>query len=204
MTNKDMAGVILCGGESRRMGSPKALLELDGEPLVLRAARRLASVADPVLIAPGTPGRFGDLGHAEVEDVRAGTGPIGGLVAALDASPHELMAALAVDMPFASPAVFRLLADQHAYEDAVVPMTATGLQPLHAVYSRTSLPALRRALDQGRLALRAALEGLQIRAIEEADWRSVDPTGSFALNVNGPDDLSLIPRVRPMGRSPSI
>jgi molybdopterin-guanine dinucleotide biosynthesis protein A len=204
VTNKALAGLILCGGESRRMGSPKALMEVAGEPLIVRVARRLSAVADPVLLAPASPGRFGDLGFAEVEDARAGAGPLGGLVAGLVASPHLLLAAVAVDMPFASAEVFRLLADRHTNEDAVAPRTATGLEPLHAVYSRTALPAFREALDAGRFGLREALAGIRVKEVTESEWRAADPTGRFALNVNRPEDLSLLDQAPPSRPGPSI
>src|SRR3989442_344109 len=82
-----IAGVVLCGGASSRMGTPKGLLELEGQPLVVRVAERIAVVAHPVYLASGTPGRLGDLGLHEVEDVRGGAGPLGGLIAGLEASP---------------------------------------------------------------------------------------------------------------------
>lgn len=172
------------------MGADKALLEVEGAPLVVRVAERLSRVAHPVILAPGVPGRLGSLGYPEVADAVPGSGPLAGLVAGLEASPHPLAAVVAVDMPLASPDVFRLLATLHGDEDAVVPVTAEGPQPLHAVYARSALPALRGALEGGRLALRAALQGLRVREVGEDEWRRADPTGTFALNLNSPADLA--------------
>jgi molybdenum cofactor guanylyltransferase len=188
-----LAGVVLCGGRSRRMGVDKALIDAGGEPLVARTARTLAEVAEPVFLAPGTPGRLEtDLGYEEVEDERPNAGPLGGLVAAMAASPHPLVAALAVDMPFASPAVFRLLRQMHAGEDVVLPVTASGPEPLHAVYSTSCLGELRAALAQGRLGLRSVLKGLSIREVLEVEWRLADPGSTFALNLNRVEDLELL------------
>lgn len=172
------------------MGVDKALLAVEGVPLVLRVAGRLSRVAHPVILAPGAPGRLGDLGYQEVADAVPGEGPLAGLVAGLEASPHLLTAVVAVDMPLASPEVFRLLAALRGEEDAVVPVTADGPQPLHAVYARSALPALRAALAGGRLALRAALEGLRVREVGEDEWRRADPAGTFALNLNTAADLA--------------
>jgi len=185
-----LAGVVLCGGASVRMGTEKALLEMDGELLVSRVAGRLASVADPVLLAPGRPGRLClDLEYPELADERPGAGPLAGVAAALAASPHPLVAVVAVDMPFASPAVFELLAELHSGEDAVVPVTASGREPLHAVYSTRCLPAAREALAAGRLGMRALLDRLEVRDVGSPEWRAADPTGRFALNVNTAADL---------------
>lgn len=184
-----LAAVVLCGGRSRRIGRDKALIPMDGRPLVAHVADRVAAVADPVLLAPGRAGRLGDLGYPQIEDAAPGAGPLGGIVAGLRASPHPLMAVVAGDMPFASPAVLRLLAGLRRREDAVVPVTARGPEPLHAVYARDALPALEDALGAGRLALRDALGRLEVRTVAEDVWRPADPEGRFATNVNRPEDV---------------
>ncbi|HEX9411112.1 MAG TPA: molybdenum cofactor guanylyltransferase [Actinomycetota bacterium] len=191
-TSPSMSGLVLCGGESARMGSEKALIEVGGEPLFLRVARRLARVADPVLLATGRPGRLGALGYSEVADERPRAGPLAGLAGGLAASPHELMAAVAVDMPLLSGDLLVLLATLHEDEDAVVPISAHGPEPLHALYARRALPALRAALDEGTLSMRVVLKGLRVREVPEAEWLAADPTGRFALNVNRAEDLAAL------------
>lgn len=191
MTQPALAGLVLCGGAGRRMGRDKALIEFEGEPLVLRAARRLGEVADPVLLAPGRTGRLGDVGYREVADAAPDAGPLAGIVAGLAASPYELVAVVAADMPFASPALFALLAALREDEDVVVPVVVGNLEPLHAVYARSSLPALRDALTSRRLELRLALQALRRRDVAESEWRPADPTGRFAHNMNRPEDLSV-------------
>jgi len=185
-----LSGLVLCGGESRRMGREKALLVVGDELLVLRVARRVGMAASPVMLATGTRGRLGDLGYPEVEDERPGAGPLSGLVAGLAASPTALLAAVAVDMPYASPAVLLLLSGLRRSEDAVVPTGPLGIEPLHAVYSRQALPALRDALSSGRLGLREALVGLRLREVAEEEWREADPTGRFLMNLNRVEDFS--------------
>jgi molybdenum cofactor guanylyltransferase len=171
------------------MGTEKALLMVDGEPLVLRVARRMDAAASPVLLAPGVRGRLGDLGYDEVDDATEGSGPLGGLVAGLAASLHPLMAVAAVDMPFVSARVFTLLAGLAGDADATIPVTGRGLQPLHAVYSVGALPVLRAALMSGRLALREVVsEALRVRLVEDREWRRVEPTGRFAFNLNRPEE----------------
>jgi len=183
------------------MGSEKALIEIGGRPLVLHLADTVARVADPVLLATGSVGRLGPLGYPEVADEVAGAGPLGGIVAGLEASPHEEMAVVAVDMPLASGEVLALLAALHQDEDAVVPLSGHGVEPLHAVYSRRALPALRSALNGGTHSMRMVLKGLRVREVPEAGWRAADPTGRFALNVNSADDLVTLGPWRGRSRS---
>lgn len=184
-----LTGLVLCGGEGRRMGADKALLKFDGRPLVRVVAERLARAADPVLLAPGTPGRLGAPGYAEVADPLPGAGPLAGLAAGLAASPHPLVATCAVDMPLVSPEVFALLVRLRRDEDAVVPVTDTGPHPFHAVYWVGALPEVRAALDAGRLRAMDLLSRLRVREVPEREWRSADPTGLFATNLNLPEDL---------------
>jgi molybdopterin-guanine dinucleotide biosynthesis protein A len=175
------------------MGADKALLQFEGEPLVLRVARRLAVAAYPVLLAPGTAGRLGPLGFDEVEDLVQESGPLGGLVAGLAASPHPLLAVVAVDMPFVSPEVLLLLANELGDGDAAIPVTDRGLEPLHAVYSVRALAGLRSALESGQLGLQQAVsDRLRIRRVDEPDWRAADPSGTFAVNLNRPEDAARI------------
>jgi coenzyme F420-0:L-glutamate ligase/coenzyme F420-1:gamma-L-glutamate ligase len=187
---RPLAGVILCGGSGTRMGRDKAVIEIDGEPLVLRVAGAIGRVANPVLLAPGRPGRLGALGYGEVADDPDGIGPIGGLIAGLAASPHQLMAVVAVDMPFASPDVMALLAGRWDGEDALVPLTDAGAEPLHAVYARSALPSLRDAAASGRRAVRDAVESLNVRYVPSEEWREADPSGRFARNLNRAEDLA--------------
>jgi molybdenum cofactor guanylyltransferase len=185
-----LAGLVLCGGSSSRMGSDKTMIQVGGRPLVVAVAETVSEAAWPVFLAPGRRGRLGDLGYPEVDDEIPGAGPLGAVVAGLLASPHPLMAVAGGDMPFASSALFSLMAKIHSGEDAVVPISDSGPEPLHAVYARDALPRIRSALAEGLLSMRGMLDQLTVRPVEATEWRKVDPSGRFALNLNSPEDLS--------------
>jgi len=187
-----LSGLLLAGGGSLRMGRDKTAPDFlfDGEPLAARVARRLAEVCDDVLVASGDGARMAWLRLPQVADDVPGSGPLAGLVAGIARATHDLVAAVAADMPFASPGVLRLLASMTGGVDAVIPMTGRGLEPLHAVYARSAGPGLARALDEGRLAIRDAVEGVSVRLVEPSEWRDADPSGRFAWNVNAPGDLA--------------
>jgi len=184
-----LTGLILAGGHSRRMGRDKATLEFEGEPLLARVARLLASACDEIMVASGDGKRLAAFGLTQVRDAVPDAGPLGGLVAGLEHASHPLVAAVAVDMPFASAPLLRALADERDTEDAVVPVSDRRPQPLHAVYARESAEPLRRCLADGTFALKDALTALRVRFVEEAHWRESDPSGRFARNLNVPEDL---------------
>ncbi len=188
-----LTGLVLCGGESRRMGTDKAVLEVGNVRLLDVVARRLATVADPVLVAPGRPGRLGPLPWPEVADARPGCGPLGGIVAGLEASPHELSAVVAVDLPLVDGGLLAWLARRSTGEEAIVPVDEDGRrQPLCAVYTRAAAPLLRGALDDGDLAVGRALSRLRVRFVAADEWTAAGFAPGWSRNVNTPDDLAAL------------
>lgn len=197
------AGLVLAGGQSRRMGTDKALLELDGVPLLVRSVRFLRGFCvPPVLLAGGDAARtarltavegLGDVvGVPDAEPV--GRGPLGGLVAGLRRAPADLVAVLAVDLPRPSRPIFGLLAGLWRGEPAVVPEVAGRLEPLHALWARAALPALEARLAAGRLALTEAALDLGARVVPPSTWRAADGDAGWTSNLNRPEDLLAPPR----------
>lgn len=179
-----MSGLVLAGGASRRMGRDKAMLELDGEPMVLRSARVLAGFCDEVLVASGDGRRLDSLGLRQVTDVLPGAGPLAGIAAGLQAAANPLVAVVAVDMPDTDPGVFGRLAGMWAGEPAVVPVVGGRPEPLHAIWARSAAPVLVAFLHGGGRAVTEALSLLGARLVD------LDGTMPFATNVNTPEDLA--------------
>jgi len=171
------------------MGADKAALVVEGEPLARRVADVLERCCASVLVASGDGRRLGWLGLPQVTDVEADAGPLGGLIAGLEAAPTPQVAVVAVDMPDASEAVFGLLAGRMHGHDAAVPRTDNGLEPLHAVYATTAAAALRTAFEDGERSVTRALDRLDVVVVEPSEWRAADPSGRFARNLNRPSDL---------------
>lgn len=168
-----MSGVVLAGGASRRMGTEKAFVTVDGETFLQRTIGRLRRAgAAPVVVATGTAGRLGPLPEADGEvaddERHRGEGPLAGLLAALRTSPAEHVAVLAVDLVDASPDLLRWLRDQWRPGDvALLPVDATGRpQPLHAVVGRVVAPAIADALAAGERRVLRVLEASGARALE--------------------------------------
>ena len=192
-----LAGVVLCGGRSVRMGIDKATIDLGGTTLLARAVARLTEVCDPVLIAPGSL-RLEVDPRLLVPDALPDAGPLGGIVAALHRSPHPLLAVVAVDMPWLDPALLGLLAARIGDHDVALCQTHRGPEPLHAVYSRSALPAAEAALHSPDRSVRGVISRLRAVLIPEDEWRSAGFSERFASNVNTPADLAGVsPETRP-------
>jgi len=174
MARRQLTGVLLVGGASRRFGSPKALARFNGKTFAEQAwgvlgeacAERLAfgKAADELQL----PFRVHDDGH----DLRA---PLAGIVAGLRAARNDVCVFLPVDVPFAGPELVRALGQ--ACEEAAVPQTG----PLPGAYARSALAMLERRLAAGELSLRGAVAELATVTVE------LDP--AELVNVNAPEEL---------------
>lgn len=184
-----IAGFILAGGESSRMGRDKALLELGGAPLIARAARLVESVAGSPTIV-GSPERLGALGWKTIPDDSPGSGPLGGIATALRATEAEWNLVVACDLPYLTREWLEFLVGRALASDAdvVLPMNERGAEPLCAVYSKRCDPVIRASLDCGTRKVTDGLTGLRIRTIEPAEWKAFDSDGLLFKNMNSPAD----------------
>jgi molybdopterin-guanine dinucleotide biosynthesis protein A len=177
-----VAAFVLAGGRSRRMGRDKALLEIAGEPIVLRTARLAQECAGTAAII-GPPERYAHLGYEVVPDRVAGAGPLGGIDTALSLGRAEWNLVLACDLAALDiEAVGGLLRRALlSAADCVVGRTDRP-EPMFAVYSLRCRDPIRAALDAGVRKVAQALEPLDI------EWHDVAVPHRL-INLNSPRDL---------------
>ena len=174
MANRPLTGVLLVGGASTRFGSPKALAVVDGETLADRAWRLLGDACDE-RIAVGKDEY--ELPFEILDDGSEVRAPIVGVLAGLRAASHDVAVVIPVDMP-------RLTVDSlHRLAAACLDVSCPPTGPLPGAYRKTALPALERALAEQRLALREAIDGLEVATVD------LDP--DVLVNVNTPGDVQL-------------
>jgi molybdenum cofactor guanylyltransferase len=198
---EDLAGIVLAGGRSSRMGSPKAALEWHGSTLLRRVTGIVGrAVGGPVVVvrAPGQelPPVAADVEVAE--DAREGRGPLEGLAAGLAALEGRARAAYvsSTDAPLVHPAFVRAVAaalDESA--DVALPVVHGHPQPLAAAYRVTLRPLVDELLAADRLRPAFLFERCRVRRLDErallADRRlaAADPELLSVLNVNEPADI---------------
>jgi molybdenum cofactor guanylyltransferase len=182
-------GFVLAGGESSRMGRDKALLELDGVPLVLRAAKLLEDVTGKPRIVGGRE-EFRAMGLQAIADEFPGAGPLGGIATALSASSSPWSLVIACDLPYLTKGwldflIARALASK---DEAVLPMNERGAEPLCAMYSKRAEGPIRQALARGTRKITDALENVKLETIEPSEWKAFDFDGFLFKNLNQPAD----------------
>lgn len=187
-------GVILCGGESRRMGRPKADLPFGDEPLVVRVVRRLADSVAPVVVVAAAHQRLPELpeGTLVARDREPGQGPLPALLLGLESLPAAVDAALvtACDVPFLEPAVIERLIAVLGDADAAAAHVEGRCHPLPAVYRTRLVPLAARLIESGERRLGRLLEQASTVALDEAQLRSLDPQLTSFQNLNHPQDYA--------------
>lgn len=193
-----IAGLVLAGGRSSRMGADKALVSLDGRRLVDRVLDRLApQVSHLAISANGDPGRFALPGVPVLQDtIPGGLGPLAGVLAGLEwaigVPGVTSLVTVATDTPFPPPdLVERLAAARGGPSSLVVAGSGGRIHPVDALWPLSAAPALRRFLESGDTYK-------AMRFIEEIGYKAVSfgpvelPGGAVDafFNINTPDDLA--------------
>jgi molybdopterin-guanine dinucleotide biosynthesis protein A len=188
---------ILCGGASSRMGKPKGLLELGGQPLTVRIARIVEELVSTVTVI-GPPEQYAVLGLEVIEDGQFSAkrendkppGPLAGIATALRAGSREWNLILACDLPYLSGEWVNWLLSRTTNSDAQIfmPRTTCGLEPLAAAYRRECAEPIAEALRRGIRKVTDAIQQFRTEIVSEPEWRHVDPDGRVLRNMNVRED----------------
>lgn len=185
------AAAVLAGGKSRRMGSPKALLPLEGGPLFAFVAGRLSELFAEVFVAGGGDELAGVAGLRVIQDRVPGMGPLMGIASALEAARFDLLFVAACDMPEVDAGLVGRLHGAAAEPgpegepwDCVVPRVGEErFEPLFAFYRKSALPAIEDALGRGERSVRAVFPRLRARFVDA-------PLPEGIPNLNTPEDYA--------------
>lgn len=175
------------------MGEDKALKLFLGRPLIQRVIDRLVPIADEIIVTTNRPDDYAFLDLRLVSDIVPGRGALGGLYTALFSAACDVVAVAACDMPFASSrlveAAVRLLVEEDA--DVVIPESAEGLEPLHAVYRRaTCIPAIKAAIAADKWKVISWFPQVKVRALKMDEIKLLDPSGLCFWNLNTPQEFA--------------
>ena len=201
---KAITGILLAGGQSRRMGRDKRFLELDGRTLIERALSILDAVFPEVLVVVAGPEpRLDSLHRRVVTDLIPNCAALGGLYTGLSLveTPHIFV--VATDMPLLNPAMITRIVALGGDADVAMVRLASGLQPMHAMYSKACLPHLQRMAGAGDLTIQslARIPDLSVRIISEEEIGDIDPKFLSFLNINTPADFEFVRKLSAERRS---
>jgi molybdopterin-guanine dinucleotide biosynthesis protein A len=124
-------------------------------------------------------------------DLIPNCGSLGGLYTALRLAEHNRIFIVACDMPFLNQDMIRFFVERDPSSDIVLARLPTGLQPLHAVYGRRTLPYFEQMVKARRLRIQDIVTepDLRVTYVEPVEWARLDPQCRSFQNVNTPADL---------------
>ena len=191
--------LILTGGENKRIGNRKAFLKIGGTTLLERVLQQIEIVkekGEEVILVEGKVSfkNFKNIkGEGEklkvIKDVIPEKGPLGGIYSGLLLSQAKFNFVLGCDMPFLDWKFIDYMRHLSKNYEVLIPFHSRGIEPLHAIYSRSCLPVIKEKLNQGECKIQSILPYLKVRFIQEREIRRFSPPQHIFFNINTSEDL---------------
>ena len=199
-----VSGVVLAGGQSRRLGRDKAVEPIAGQPLIQRVIERVSQVSTEMVVVVASRARGEALplleAHRIALDIYLGKGSLGGIFSGLTAVQEEWGLVVACDMPFLNLELLRYMMSLREGVDAVVPVLEGRPEPTHALYSRACLPHIEERLKADDLKIAGFFEEVRVRYVPEEDIARFDPDYLSFFNINSQSDLDQALALAAQGR----
>ena len=178
------------------MGENKAFIELEGVPIVRRIYTLFKELFQEVIIVTNQPELFKNFDSKISSDLIPNQGALGGLYTGLYFSTFQYSFCVACDMPFIKKALVQYIINHIEGEDVIVPRTEDGLQPLHAIYSKNCVDPIRKSIEEGKSKIIDIYHQVNVKVVDEKDFRCFDPGRESFINVNTPEELLSLRRNR--------
>ncbi len=183
-----MTGIVLSGGENRRMGADKAFLKVAGVPMIERVLQSLRKVFQNIIIVTNAPHLYTQYDAVLVTDALEQRGPLTGIYSGLSQAATKYGFVVACDMPFLNPNLISYMAGLAGGEDIVVPLFEGRPEPLHAVYSRNLLPVMEMQIKQEKRKIQDIFTGRSVRYVTDREIGRFDPSRRSFVNLNTPGE----------------
>jgi len=180
-----LTGIILAGGSSKRMGTDKAKVRLNGKKLIEFPIKNLSRIVDEIIV----------VGREEVDipgvraypDIMPGCGPLGGIYTGLMLSAAQLNLVLACDMPFVTFEFLKLLLSNLGSHDIVMARRAGRLEPVCGAYRKACAGQMLKLMENGKLKLQNIPRYFRVKILNLQSRRTL-------FSVNTPADLKMAER----------
>ena len=177
---------ILSGGESSRMGMPKACLNIEGVTFAEHIARKFGP-SHEILFSVRNMEDYPDIPITHIPDFYPGCGPLAGIHSALTHSVNPLVFVVACDMPYVSHITLEELSARYQEgADAVIPVAADGTRhSVCALYHKKMIPLLEQQLESGNYRMKDVLDISKCIEVKEETFTDYE---RVFQNINTPED----------------
>lgn len=192
--------LILAGGESSRMGSPKHCLRFQGRTLLEHILGRLDGLFDEILLTVRAPGVFPDK-VTPVMDMMSLRCPLVGILSGLLAAANPHVFVIGCDMPFIESELVKMICRQALKgADVTVPVVRGFREPLCAVYNRNCADRIEDMINAGNPRVTGFYSMMRVTEIPEESVRARDPLLNSFVNINTPGEFRRHCRTLPKNR----
>ncbi len=184
-----MVGLILAGGENKRIPFKKGFLKINNKNIIELNIEALKHICNRVVISTNAPEKYFYLGIPMIGDIVKSQGPMTGIFSALSLPEISSIFVIACDMPYINVILLEYIFRkyEHPY-DAVVPMYNKEPQPLLSIYSDSVVSKIRESIRQKNTSMRGFLKKINVLYISEEEVRDLDPDGRSFVNINTLED----------------
>jgi molybdopterin-guanine dinucleotide biosynthesis protein A len=187
----NVTGIVLAGGQSRRMGYNKAEAMMHGRSMLLLMIDKLSSITPTILVSSGEL-TYRDIKYRQIPDVYPDCGPLGGIYSVLKASTTSLNLVVACDLPLVKAQFLAWIIEKAASNNALitVPVNEKG-QPemLCAVYHKDILPIMEQQIKLKAFKLKNLIDLVPSATIKISIDHPLYNEHAFK-NVNSPEVLN--------------
>jgi len=187
-----LTGVILAGGKSKRMGTNKAFLEINGQRMIDQIVDIFKNTFEEVILVTNSPIEYLHLDLRIVTDLVPNKGALGGIFTGLFYASFHHIFVTACDMPFLNKGFIDYMVSKAGNFDAVVPLSSDGLEPLHAIYSKRCIRHIETQLESDDLKITNFYPKVRVKEISHHEILSFDPKSSLFLNINTTEDMEKV------------
>jgi len=184
-----MTAIILTKGKSKRIGEDKAFIKIGEDYLIELVIKKLQAVFTNILIVSPNPSLYNFLGVRVVKDIIFGKGPLGAIYTGLHFIEDEHSFICGCDMPFLNSNLLVAMRKMIKDWDILVPVIGGFLEPLHSIYSKNCLLAIKKHLDRDDLKVKSFFPEVRCRCLSEKVVRRYDPQLLTFFNLNTPKML---------------
>ncbi len=206
------SALVLAGGKGSRLGyQEKALIDINGRPLIAAVIRSLEKAVDTIIISvrdksqgklleSALAGLMSSSSHLEYRfayDAYKDTGPLAGILSGLLICEDEYCFIAACDMPFINENVVKILFRECVNYDAAIPRWDNGLlEPLHAAYRcRPMIRETQKAIKSGETIILAPVFKLSVNYIPVDEIKTIDPDLRTFMNINTYEDIQRLSKI---------
>lgn len=187
----DMTGIILAGGQSKRLGIDKAELIVDGRSILERSVQILKQIFAEVIVVSNVYREIAAEDVIQVKDIAVAKGALGGIYTGLYHATFDRSFITACDMPYIMPQLVELIAKKQQ-NDVVVPCIHGNFEPLFAVYSNRCIPIIKQMISCDVLKISDLYDRCSVEYVNEESLRKVDENLNSFININSLQDLEYI------------